>query len=66
VIPGGHAGLLYSVIAPVLLGALATAGSILSADRFALYWGPAAILLGPLVYLFVRRPASLSSRNVSS
>jgi amino acid transporter len=66
VIPGGHAGLLYSVIAPVLLGALATAGSILSADRFALYWGPAAILLGPLVYLFVRRPASLSSRKVSS
>lgn len=55
VVPGGRAGLFYAVAAPIVLGVIATAGSILSADRFALIWGPAAILLGPFVYLFVRR-----------
>ena len=58
-IPLGRAGLLYSVAAPVLLGILATLGSILSEahskDRFALLWGPVAILLGPAAYLVLRR-----------
>jgi amino acid transporter len=65
VIPGGRAGLLYSVIAPISLGVIATVGSILSADRFALYWGPAAILLGPLVYLFVRRGSAPKTTSPS-
>ena len=58
-IPGGKVGLLYSVAAPVLLGILATVGSILSEanskNKFALVWGPVAILLGPLAYLVLRR-----------
>ena len=54
-IPGGAAGLFYSAAAPVLMGIVALAGSILSADRFALVWGPIAILLGPAAYLFLRR-----------
>jgi amino acid transporter len=53
-IPGGKAGLFYSVAAPVFMGIVATAGSLLSADKFALHWGPAAILLGPIAYLFLR------------
>ena len=54
VIPGGKRGLLYAVAAPVLLGVIATAGSvadsILRNDRLILYSAPAAILLGPLAY----------------
>lgn len=53
-IPGGKAGLFYSVAAPIFMGVVATAGSLLSADKFALYWGPAAILLGPIAYFFLR------------
>ncbi len=58
-IPGGTAGLFYSVAAPILLGILATAGSILSEanskSKFALVWGPVALLLGPAAYLVLRR-----------
>ncbi|MBS1842480.1 MAG: APC family permease [Acidobacteria bacterium] len=54
-IPGGKAGLFYSVAAPVSMGVVAIAGSLLSADKFALFWGPAVILLGPITY-FVLRP----------
>ena len=54
-IPGGKAGLFYSVAAPVLMGMVAVAGSILSTDRFALLWGPAALILGPAAYLVLRR-----------
>ena len=54
-IPGGKIGLLYSVAAPVFMGIVATAGSLLSAEKFALYGGPAAILLGPVAYLVLRR-----------
>jgi len=56
-IPGGKAGLFYSVAAPVFMGIVATVGSILSADRFALLWGPVAILLGPAAYLVLRPKA---------
>jgi amino acid transporter len=54
VIPGGRKGLLYSVAAPLLLGILATTGSVADSfkrgDRLVLYCAPAAILLGPLAY----------------
>jgi len=54
-IPGGRAGLSYAVAAPIFMGIVATAGSILSADKFAILWGPIAILLGPAAYLCLRR-----------
>jgi len=47
-IPWGRAGLFYVVVAPLIMSAVALLGS----DRFALRWGPVAILLGPLAYLF--------------
>src|SRR5262249_4929228 len=62
-IPGGKAGLFYSVAAPVLMGVVAVAGSILSADRFALLWGPLALILGPVAYLFLRRKNSASEER---
>jgi amino acid transporter len=49
-IPGGKFGLFYVVGAPVIMSGVALLGS----DRFALRWGPVAILLGPVTYLFVR------------
>jgi amino acid transporter len=58
-IPWGRAGLFYVVVAPLIMSAVALLGS----DRFALRWGPVAILLGPLVYLFAgkRRPPKAAS-----
>jgi len=54
VIPGGRKGLLYAVAAPILLGILATAGSVADSvqrgDRLVLLSAPAAIALGPLAY----------------
>jgi amino acid transporter len=50
-IPCSRAGLLYVVGAPLVMSAVALLGS----DRFALRWGPVAIFLGPIAYLFVRR-----------
>ena len=47
-IPWGRTGLFYVVVAPLIMSAVALLGS----DRFALRWGPVAILLGPLAYLF--------------
>ena len=55
VIPGGKLGLFYAATAPVLMGIVAVAGSILSAGHFVRVWGPVGILLGPLAYLIVRR-----------
>jgi len=48
-IPWGRAGLLYVVVAPLIMSAVALLGS----DRFSLHWGPVAILLGPALYLFL-------------
>jgi len=62
-IPGGKAGLFYAVAAPVFMGIVATVGSLLSADKFALHWGPAAILLGPVAYLFLRRKSLAVAAN---
>lgn len=50
-IPGGRLGLLYVVGAPLLMSGVALLGS----DRFALRWGPVALLLGPVAYLLLPR-----------
>ena len=46
-IPWGRAGLIYVVIAPLVMSAVALVGS----DPFARRWGPVAAALGPLAYL---------------
>lgn len=58
-IPGGRAGLLYVVVAPIVMGILAMLGS----DRFSLLWGPVALAIGPMVYLAVRKP-TLAAGNL--
>src|SRR5208282_4183128 len=50
-IPWGRMGLVYVVGAPMVMAGVALVGS----DRFALHWGPVAILLGPAAYLVVRK-----------
>jgi len=54
-IPWGRAGLLYVVGAPLVMSGVALLGS----DRFALRWGPVAIVLGPIAYLVVRKMGGL-------
>jgi amino acid transporter len=58
-IPWGRPGLVYVVGAPILMAGVALLGS----DRFALRWGPAAILLGPVAYLFVRKMRARHERK---
>ncbi len=43
--------LIYVVAAPVAISSVALLGS----DRFGTRWGPVALLLGPVVYLLLRR-----------
>jgi amino acid transporter len=50
-IPGGRAGMIYVVAAPVAISGVALLGS----DRFGVRWGPVALLLGPVAYLLMRR-----------
>jgi len=50
VIPGGKAGLIYSVVAVVIMSALALVGS----DPYGLIWGPVALAAGPVVYWALR------------
>ncbi len=50
-IPWGHWGLVYAVLAPILMSLLALVGS----DRYGMIWGPVALAAGPLLYLVVRR-----------
>jgi amino acid transporter len=50
-IPGGNAGLLYVVAAPVLMALVALLGS----DRFGMIGGAIAIVVGPLIYGLIRR-----------
>jgi hypothetical protein len=59
-IPWGNKGLWYVVGAPLLMSGVAMLGS----DRFALLWGPVALLLGPVAYFVLRwaRRAPPSSR----
>ena len=54
VVPGGNAGLLYVVAAPILMAIVA----LLGGDRFATIGGVIAILLGPVVYFTLRRRTS--------
>ena len=61
-IPWGGKGLLYAVGAPVLMSGVALLGS----DRFGLHWGPVALLLGPLFYLFFRRKTSADSAEAGT
>jgi amino acid transporter len=51
VIPGGRAGLIYSVVAVMMMSAVALLGS----DRYGLIWGPVALAVGPVVYFGLRR-----------
>jgi amino acid transporter len=50
-IPWGNKGLAYAVIAPLLMSGVA----MIASDKFALQWGPVALLLGPLAYFVFRR-----------
>jgi len=50
-IPWGNKGLAYAVIAPLLMSGVA----MIASDKFALKWGPVALLLGPAAYLLFRR-----------
>jgi amino acid transporter len=50
-IPWGRAGLLYVVIAPVAMSAVA----LVASDPFARKWGPVAVLLGPVMYFVFRK-----------
>jgi amino acid transporter len=52
-IPWGQTGLAYAVFAPLLMSGIA----MIASDKFALKWGPVAILLGPIAYLLFRRKA---------
>ncbi len=45
-IPWGNLGLAYAVFAPLVMGGVA----LIASDRFALRWGPVALLLGPALY----------------
>jgi hypothetical protein len=50
-IPGGGAGLIYVVGAPVVMAIVALLGS----DRFGLIGGAIAIVVGPVVYSVLKR-----------
>jgi len=50
-IPWGKKGLAYAVIAPLIMSGIA----MIASDKFALKWGPVALLLGPLAYVLLRR-----------
>ena len=54
VIPGGQMGLVYVVVAPVVMAMVALLGS----DRFALAGGTIALGLGPLVYRMIASRSS--------
>jgi amino acid transporter len=56
VIPGGRAGLMYSVVAVIIMSAVALLGS----DRYGLIWGPVALAVGPVVYFGLRRGGARS------
>ena len=65
-IPWGNTGLAYAVIAPLLMSAIAMIVPVFShepADKFAVKWGPVALLLGPIAYLIFRRKKNASSLN---
>jgi amino acid transporter len=61
-IPWGRAGLLYVVVAPLIMSAVALLGS----DRFSLRWGPVAILLGPALYLFLPKTPRANAESTAA
>lgn len=65
VIPGGKTGLFYSVAAPVVMAVVAILGSVASGDKFVLVFGPIALLLGPVAYLFVRENRRTPDRPIT-
>jgi amino acid transporter len=50
-IPWGRKGLVYAVLAPLLMSGVA----LIASDRFGLKYGPLVLLLGPVAYFFFRR-----------
>ncbi|HEV2468177.1 MAG TPA: APC family permease [Candidatus Sulfotelmatobacter sp.] len=62
VIPGGRAGLVYVVAAPVLMAVVA----LLGGDRFATIGGAIAVLIGPIVYRLVRTHLKREKNRTSS
>lgn len=61
VIPWGRAGLAYAVVAPLIVSTMAIIIPFFSTapdDRFAVRWGPVALLIGPLAYFILRRSTS--------
>jgi amino acid transporter len=51
VIPGGRMGLVYAVVAPIVMSVVALLGS----DRYGTIGGILGLAIGPLIYLAVRR-----------
>jgi amino acid transporter len=58
-IPWGNLGLVYVVIAPALMSAVAVVGS----DKFALKWGPIPVLLGIAAYFVFPKIRTLVERT---
>jgi len=50
-IPWGHTGLLYVIIAPLVMSVVA----LVASDLFARKWGPMPVLLGPVMYFVFRK-----------
>jgi amino acid transporter len=50
-IPWGRAGLLYVIVAPLVMSVVA----LVSSDPFARKWGPVPVLLGPVMYFVLGR-----------
>jgi amino acid transporter len=50
-IPWGRTGLLYVIVAPLIMSVVALVGS----DPFARKWGPVPVVLGPIVYFVLRK-----------
>ncbi len=61
-VPGGRAGLLYVVVAPVLMAIVALLGS----DRFGMIGGAVAMALGPVVYLILKSRGRASEMPVEA
>jgi len=57
-IPGGHIGLAYVVIAPIVMTIVALVGS----DKFALKWGPVPVALGVVAYFVFPQIKKLVAR----
>jgi amino acid transporter len=59
-IPGGNLGLIYVVVAPLVMSAVAVIGS----DKFALKWGPIPVVLGIAAYLILPKMRDASTAGI--